>query len=344
MFSLFKKKKSFGKKPRFCCWVLNYRCMFRCRMCRIWDVREDERTETTLEEKKKFVRSLRGRVEPGFEFHLSGGEPLLTSGIFELIRFISDEGYKTNLVTNGFLINQVVAEKLIHSGLGTVTLSLDGSTAATHDSFRGMAGSHEKILRAIEHLDGFKDRKLRIAVLTTIMGENLDEILDLVEWVESDKRLDMISFQAITQPFGEEADAEWTRKEKNRALWPQNPGKVSALMQKLREFREKGYKIGNHPDHFLQFEDYFLAPNQFLRKTKCNLGDYEFHVDPYGKVFFCCLMDPVGNIKTGSLPDMWDAPQTNKIREAVYACRKNCHIMVNCFYEPETVARGEKSA
>ena len=342
MFSLFKKKNEPETKPRFCCWVLNYRCMFRCRMCRIWDVHDDGKVETTLEEKKKFVRSLRELVDPGFEFHLSGGEPLLTEGIFDLIRFIHEEGHKTNLVTNGFLVNKAVAEKLVDSGLGTVTFSLDGLTAATHDSLRGMAGSHQKILQAIEHLNGFSDRKLRIAILTTIMEKNMDEILDLVEWVQQDKRLDMISFQAVTQPFGEEMDADWTRKERNSALWPQDPSKASAVMQRLRELKVKGYKIGNHPDHFLQFSDYFLAPNKFLRKVKCNLGDYEFHVDPYGKVFFCCLMDPIGNIKTGSLPAIWSAPQTKKTREAVYACRKNCHIMANCFFEPEATTQGGK--
>ncbi|MFA5105225.1 MAG: radical SAM protein [Candidatus Margulisiibacteriota bacterium] len=342
MFSIFKKKKKLEKKPRFCCWVLNYRCMFRCRMCRIWDTHYDERTETTMDEKKRFVRSLRGLVDPGFEFHLSGGEPLLTNGIFELIRFIHEQGYKTNLVTNGFLINEAVAEKIIDSGLGMLTFSLDGSTAITHDLLRGMAGSHQKIIQAIGHLAGFSGRKLRIAILTTIMEKNLDEILDLAEWVQQDKRLDMISFQAVTQPFGEEIDADWTRKEKSSFLWPQDPQKVSAVMQKLRGLKNKGYKIGNHPDHFLQFKDYFLSPNKFLKKIKCNLGDYEFHVDPYGKVFFCCLMDPIGNIRTGSLSAMWDAPQTNKTREEVYSCRKNCHIMINCFYEPESAVKGEK--
>ncbi len=106
-------------------------------------------------------------------------------------------------------------------------------------------------------------------------------------------------------------------------------------MEKLRDLRLKGYKIGNHHNHFLHFSEYFKDPNKFLKKIKCNLGNYEFHVDPYGKMFFCCLTDPIGNIKTDDINKIWYSPETKRIRQDVYNCRKNCHIMINCFYEDE---------
>jgi len=323
------------KKPRYCCWVINYRCMLRCKMCHIWNLDYDFKLATSMEEKKRFVRSLRNLVEPGFEFHLSGGEPLMEEGIFELIKFISDEGYKTNLVTNGFLVNKEIAKRILESGLGTLTFSLDGVCATTHDFLRGVAGSYEKIMQAIACLDDFDGRKLKIAILTTIMERNIDELLELVQRVQSDKRLEMISFQAVTQPFCEENDNIWFLKEKNKYLWPQDIAKAALVMDKLKELKQKGYRIGNKPDHFMHFKEYFSNPNMFLKKIKCNLGDYEFHVDPYGKVFFCCLMDPIGNIKNGYIPKIWNSPEANRIRQGIYNCRKNCHIMVNCFYEDE---------
>jgi len=310
-------------------------------MCHIWNVDSGSQPETTMEEKKRFIKSLKDLVAPGFEFHLSGGEPLLTEGIFELIKFISDEGYNTNLVTNGFLINSKVAQKLIASGLGSVTFSLDGASAKTHDFLRGVEGSYEKVMQAIGFLDSLRG-KTKIAILTTIMEKNLDELLELAEWVQHDKRLEMISFQAVTQPFSEDADPGWFAKEKNKLLWPQDIKKTAFIMERLRELKNSGYKVGNQPNHFLHFKGYFQDPNTFLKKIKCNLGDYEFHVDPYGKVFFCCLMDPIGNIKSGTLPEIWNSPGTEKIRRDVYACKKNCHIMINCFYEDESVLKGAK--
>ncbi len=326
------------KKPRFCCWVLNYRCMLRCKMCYIWNTQGERDPETSMEQKKAFVASLKGFVDPGFEFHLSGGEPLLTEGILDLTRFIVDEGYKVNLVTNGFLVNESLAKQIVSSGLHTITFSLDGATAKTHDFLRGIEGSYDKILRAIDYVDGCRTgTRPSIAILTTIMQRNMDELLVLTERVNGDPRIEMISFQAITQPFSQAMDNDWFTKEENRFLWPQDSQKTSDTMETLRALKVKGYKIGNQPNHFLHFREYFKSPNTFLKKIKCNLGDYEFHVDPYGKAFFCCLMEPFGNIKGDRIPEVWHAPRTQGIRQNVYSCKKNCHIMINCFYEDESL-------
>ncbi len=330
------KNKEIVERPRYCCWVLNYRCMFRCKMCYIWGIADNQGAESTLEEKKNFVRSLRGLVDKDFEFHLSGGEPLLTAGILELISFISSEGYRTNLVTNGFLVDEVMALGLVGSGLDTLTISLDGLKPETHDFIRGIKGSYERVIQAIGHLERHrKDKKPKIALLSIITGHNMDELLPLTEWVQHDHRIEMISFQAITQPFCEEMDNTWFKKEKNHFLWPQDMQKTADIMSRLKELRLSGYKIGNQPNHFLHFKEYFREPNVFLKKIKCNLGDYEFHVDPYGKAFFCCLTEPFGNIKADKLPEIWSSPRTLNIREDVYNCKKNCHIMINCFYEDE---------
>jgi MoaA/NifB/PqqE/SkfB family radical SAM enzyme len=229
-----------------------------------------------------------------------------------------------------------MARSIVSSGLGTITFSLDGRKASTHDFLRGVDGSYEKIMQAIGYIDKCrKNRNPAISILTIIMERNLKELLDLAEWANNDKRLEMISFQAITQPFCEATNSDWFFEEKNNFLWPQDAASAVALMEKLRDFKLKGYKIGNHPNHFLHFKGYFENPQQFLKKIKCNLGDYEFHIDPYGKEFFCCFMEPFGNIKTGNLPEIWHSPATQGIRENVYYCKKNCHIMINCFYEDE---------
>ena len=326
-------------KPKYCCWVLNYRCMLRCKMCYIWNINDNKSVETTMEQKKRFVKSLKGVVDQDFEFHLSGGEPLMTEGILDLVNFIADEGYKTNLVTNGFLINESIAKDIAESSLDSLTISLDGITPQTHDFIRGVEGGYERIMKAVDYVYGFrKNGNPRISILTVIMERNLDEILKLVEWVQHDKRLEMISFQAINQPFCEEIDGVWFSKEKNNSLWPQDTKKASAIMEELRELRSNGYKIGNQANHFLHFREYFKDPNTFLKKIKCNLGDYEFHVDPHGKIFLCCLTDPIGNMKSDDISKIWHSPETIKIREQVYNCRKNCHIMINCFYEDEIFA------
>ncbi|MBU1863698.1 MAG: radical SAM protein [Candidatus Omnitrophica bacterium] len=326
-------------KPRYCCWVLNYRCMFQCRMCYIWKTAQDK-CETTLEEKKRFVDSLVGFVNTDFEFHLSGGEPLVTEGIYDIIRHIYQYGFKINLVTNGWLVDERVVENLSSAGLSSLTFSVDGIQAATHDFLRGKAGSYERIMKALSITKKIRG-DMKISVLSLITGHNVDEILPLVDWVQARAELDMISFQAITQPFSKARDDYWFEKEEDRFLWPHDSAKVSRIMDELHARKKNGQKIGNHPNHFIHFKRYFENPNRFLKTIKCNLGDYEFHVDPYGKVFFCCLTQPIGNITTDSLPNLWGSPQTRTIRDDVYHCKQNCHIMINCFFENELILQDE---
>jgi len=302
-------------------------------MCYIWNIHED-RIETTLDEKKRFVSDLEGFVEPDFEFHLSGGEPLLTEGIFDLISHIRQYGYRTNLVTNGWLVNKETSLKLIDSGLGTLTFSLDGFRPETHDFLRGMPGSYKRIMDALDVLKT-TGSDMKVALLFLITEKNMEEIIPLVHWVQDNSFVDMISFQAITQPFSQPRDNEWFRKDENKELWPQDIGRVREIMEELGHLRRSGYRIGNNPNHFNAFRRYFENPNEFLKKIKCNLGDYEFHIDPYGTLFFCCLTEPIGNIKKDRIKDIWFSPNSRKIRQDVYNCKQNCHIMINCFYEDE---------
>lgn len=322
------------EKPKYCCWVLNYRCMFKCKMCYIWQTDQFD-VETTLEEKKRFVDSLIGFVDPDFEFHLSGGEPLLEPHICDLIAHIKQAGFRTNLVTNGWLVDETMARSLKDAGLESLTFSLDGMNATTHDQLRGQEGAYARIRQAI---DMIHERTIGLAtsVLMLINAVNLDEVIPLTEWVETTPEISMISFQVITQPFSRPKNDQWFTETEDAFLWPKDRGKTQAVLQELYARRTNGAKIGNHPNQFLAFQRYFENPARFLKKIKCRMGDYEFHVDPYGKVFFCCFTKPIGNIKTDLIPDIWRAPETIQIRNDVYACKQNCHIMINCFFEEET--------
>jgi len=236
-------------KPKYCCWVLNYRCMFKCKMCYIWETEHFD-METSIEEKKRFVDSLVGFVSNDFEFHLSGGEPLLEENICELIAHIEKAGFKSNLVTNGWLVDKGMARNLAKSGLQSLTFSLDGVTAKTHDTLRGKEGSFDRIIHAIDMIKE-KNIKLSTSVIMLINELNIDEVLPLADWIEGNSNVDMISFQVITQPFSRARDDTWFKKGGDAFLWPRDLRKTETIMDSLRKRRNSGAKIGNHPNHSL---------------------------------------------------------------------------------------------
>ena len=104
------------------------------------------------------------------------------------------------MCTNGFLINDKIAHKEVKSGLNVIIISLDGMSKDTHDFIRGVSGCYEGVMHAIGYLNKIRG-DLSIGIQTIILEKNLDEIVKIVEWVNEDKRIGFINFQAIACPF-----------------------------------------------------------------------------------------------------------------------------------------------
>lgn len=66
---------------------------------------------------------------------LSGGESLTRKDIPALIERLSQNGVSVNMITNGWLLDKAMAEKLKESGIATVAIIIDG-TRKIHDSIR----------------------------------------------------------------------------------------------------------------------------------------------------------------------------------------------------------------
>ena len=110
---------------------------------------------------------------------LTGGEPLLRPGIFEIATYGTSKGLRMVMATNGTLVDEFTAKKMIKSGIKRVSVSLDGKDAASHDAFRGEIGAFTGALNGIKAM---KRAGMEFQINTTITTANikqLKEILDL---------------------------------------------------------------------------------------------------------------------------------------------------------------------
>ena len=117
---------------------------------------------------------------------LSGGEPLYRADIFELAEYANSLGLRVALATNGTLVTKDVAEKIKHAGIKRVSISLDGSDAATHDSFRGIPGAFDAAVYGMKNL---QDVGVSVQINTTIARHNahqLPDVLDLARRLGAD--------------------------------------------------------------------------------------------------------------------------------------------------------------
>ena len=160
-------------------WNVTKACNLKCKHC-YRDAGKKEENELSLKEAKLLLDEIK---LAGFKIViLSGGEPLLREDIYEIIGYAGSIGLRPVLGSNGTLITKQVAKKLKEAGLARAGISLDSGKPEIHDEFRGVKGSFEKVLNAIEAL---KEADLEFQIHTTATKYNFNEIDPLIDFVSN---------------------------------------------------------------------------------------------------------------------------------------------------------------
>ena len=105
-----------------------------------------------------------------------GGEPLLHPRWEQLCAHTSQAGVAPLLITNGFLLDDSTAKRCARAGVIRVGVSVDGPTPDVHDAIRGVRGSHERAMRAV---DALQDQGVACTVITTVSQKNLHTLWKL---------------------------------------------------------------------------------------------------------------------------------------------------------------------
>ena len=122
---------------------LTKKCNLCCKHC--YNSSGQNSAELNMNVMKNIVEQM--RYDNVKSIALSGGEPLLYDGIFELLNLCEQYGINTNLITNGTLINDDIALRFSRFERLRIQISLDG-VEATHDINRG-EGSYKKNIQGI---------------------------------------------------------------------------------------------------------------------------------------------------------------------------------------------------
>lgn len=127
---------------------LTYNCNFSCRHCFNGSGEHSFRKELSDEALYNLSKEI-GELKPTVVC-LCGGETLLRKdvaiNIAKNIRTFSEGQTVVNIVTNGYLIDEITAKEIAEADFGTVQLSLDGADSETHEWLRRKIGSFEKVI------------------------------------------------------------------------------------------------------------------------------------------------------------------------------------------------------
>src|SRR6056297_2692763 len=155
-------------------------CNLNCKTCvrHYW---KEEMGFMDLEDYKKLVKEL--QIFKGLEkISFWGiGEPLFHPNIAEMIRLASKLGVKTQMITNGLLLDQEKIESVLEAGLDSLVVSVDGTSPETMADIRSGA-ELKTIIENVQNFRNFRDNKKKnceIGIEYVIMKSNVNELKDL---------------------------------------------------------------------------------------------------------------------------------------------------------------------
>ncbi len=329
------------KKPNSCILLITLRCNLRCKVCYLWANKEDPSQYPSIDEWKRFLDSIDSFAEKPFTIIFGGGEPLLDKEkLLNLMSYASQKGFRISLATSGYYMDEATVKQLCGAGLHYCAFSLYSLSDKKQSYLRGVKGSVKRVKNAVKYFSRYGPH-VEIAIDTVLMEPNRRHILKLTEWVKNNKAVSHIMFQVVMQPFHTKPDEKWYFDGRYKFLWPKEPGKMTAVIDslidiKILEEEEGGGKINNSVAQFRIFKDYFTSPNKFIKKEVCpTYNNGNFGVAPDGAVTLCPYIKPIGNIKKQSLDEIWFSDESRRRREEIRHCVRNCHHIVNCWYEEE---------
>ena len=170
----------FSERPYIVIWEVTQACDLACIHCRACAQPKRNPLELSLDEGKRLIDEIAQMQVPVFV--LTGGDPIKRPDLFELIRHATQAGVRVSLTPSATpLLTRQVIQQLKQCGLARLAVSLDGSQAQVHDEFRGMSGSFDRTMDAIEWAN---EVGLPVQINTTFSRTNVadfDQIAALME-------------------------------------------------------------------------------------------------------------------------------------------------------------------
>ncbi|MFZ0705582.1 MAG: TIGR04053 family radical SAM/SPASM domain-containing protein [Candidatus Korobacteraceae bacterium] len=170
----------FDERPYIVIWEVTQACDLACVHCRASAQPKRNPSELSTEEGKRLIDEIAAMEVPVFV--LTGGDPIKRPDLFELIEHATKVGVRVSLTPSATpLLTREVVHRLKQSGLARLAVSLDGSNAEVHDAFRGMSGSFQRTMEAIEWAN---EVGLPVQINTTFSRRNVDNFEAIAALIE----------------------------------------------------------------------------------------------------------------------------------------------------------------
>lgn len=247
--------------------------------------------ELTYEEHCRIVDEI---TEAGcFWLLYTGGEIFARRDFLDIYSYARSKGLLITLFTNGTLITEKIADRLVAERPFRIEITLYGRTKETYERLTGIPGSYEKCLRGIELL---RERGLPLMLKTVALTINKHEIWDMRRFVEDELGLEF-KFDAMMSPRIDCSQSPLAVR-----LQPEEIVELDLLEPaRVTEWKRIATQLAPPPE-----------PNGEV--YNCGGGIDAFAIDPEGRMSICVLSHvDTYDLRGGSFRDGWES-FLNKVR------------------------------
>jgi len=283
-------------------------CNLRCRHCWISPDFQSATTSTSYLPVELF-KSIISEAKPlGLSgVKLTGGEPLLHPGILDILEIVRSEGLSLSIETNGVLCTPEIAKAISACNQVSISVSLDGTTASTHEWVRGVDGCFEDAVQGIKNLI---TAGIQPQIIMTIMRHNMSQVYEMIDFARS-LGAGSVKFNIVMPTSRGKA-----MHEAGETLTIEELVAMGALIEKTTARNVKLPVVYSHPLVFRPLS------NMFGRQGRCGICNilHIIGVLADGTYALCGIGEELpeltyGNAKTDKLADVWgQAPFLNELR------------------------------
>lgn len=174
-------KPDFDRYPLLVAWETTHACLLACKHCRASAEPDPLPGELSTQEGLALIREL-ASYSPKPILLPTGGDPLRRPDLFPLLEEAQRQGVKVGITpaVTAQLTREVV-QRFAELGVHQMALSLDGASAATHDSFRGVPGTFKLALQALDWAKEFGLMTQINSTVTRLTAGELSGLADILE-------------------------------------------------------------------------------------------------------------------------------------------------------------------
>lgn len=311
------------------------RCNLKCRTCirNSWD---EPTGSMDIHVYHKLLADLKRCRTPDTIAFWGIGEPLTHPDIIDMVALAHKAGLKTEMITNGHLLNKDVSRGLIQAGLDTLVVSVDGTTEETFTDIRqgGDLLRVEDNIREFNALGKTLSRKKpEVGLEFVIMKSNIDQLPGLARRAKSmeiafiiltnllptteDMKNEILYWMSATL-YGDDECSKKSREMMlpNMDLRPENITPIEDLLKKLDRPMPKNLDITR--EYYCPFVQKGSAAVSWTGDVSpCVALMHSYNCYILGREKFI-KRHVVGNIATEYIGDIWNKNSYRQFRDRVF--------------------------